>query len=88
MYRAGVYVQRRECTELITLVYRAGVDVQRRECTGEPPPCRRLQAPPEQRLWYIRQPQQEAETDAQEDGHWYGNINIFMYVPMSHIPPK
>ena len=52
--------------------YRAGADVQWRECAGEPPPGRGLQAPAEPRLWYIRQPQQEAATNPQEDGYWYG----------------
>ena len=56
------------------ILSRTGADVQWRECTGEPPPGRRLQAPPELRLWYIHQPQQEAEADATEDGHWHGKL--------------
>ncbi len=55
--------------------FRACLDVQWRVCAWESSPGRRLQTASEQGQRHLRQPQQEAEANAEENGHRYGEIS-------------
>lgn len=50
----------------------ASPDVQWWICLGEPPSCRGFQTASRGALWHLPEPDQEAASDTQEDGHWHG----------------